>query len=233
MKKVFYLAFLPFMLTGCLSKSVSKDKMKEVVLAAETNITEGNFDNVHAKDTNQYTYDYKEGNFFRSHMFALILVVPVTETICTWEQDGKYYHYEKHTTSSKDVDKEITKDEFDTYMAAHKATMKSLLMSPISQSKKLLEPENIPEEDPVKYETVKKESYKADMSGKTYTQKGTGVYKQSVYQNGGEQILEKEWSNTIKYTNNFPTEWSYNNDGKKKWNYSYGKAEFKNPKENN
>ena len=230
MKKQFYLAFLPLLLTGCLSKSVSKEKMADVISQAENNITTGSFTNVHVNDKLQYKYDYKEGEFYREYMFALLLVVPITDLVCTWQEDGKYYHYENHSATSKKVDEEITKEQFDVYMLAHKETMKNLLMSPIKESKKIMYPEQIPAEDPTKYTSVKDVSYKSNLAGSTFTLKGTGVYTVDIYQDGQETKQEKEQKDTIKYSNNLPTEWSCKNDGEKKWNYKYGKAEFLNPK---
>ena len=234
MKKGILLVLLPTLLTtGCFSSSIKEDKMKEVVAEVESNVNSGNFTNVHINDKIQHKFDYKEGEFYRYSDFALLLIVPITELVCTWKQDGKYYHYEKYSANEKkNVDKEITKEEFDTYMAAHKLTVQYQLNVPVTASKKLLKTYQYDEYTAVKYKDVVDTSYKYNSFEKEYTQKGTGLYDITQYEDGGEKTITKEEKHTINYKNGLPSSWTIKGDSEQKWKYSYGKAEFKNPKEN-
>ena len=235
MKKSICLALLPVLLTtGCFSSSIKEDKMKEVVAETESNVTSGNFTNVHIKDKLQYKFDYKEGEFYRYSDFALILIIPYTELVCTWQQDGKYYHYEKYSVNEKkNKDQEITKEEFDLLMAEHKKTVQAQLMNPINESKRLLGTFNYEGTYITPYKDIKSVSFKYASIQKEYRQKGTGVYEETLYEDGVEKVIEKENKNTIVYKNGLPTQWTIKNDGDKKWQYQFGKAEFTNPKENN
>ena len=231
MKKQLCLALLPVLLTtGCFSSSVSQDKMKDQINEVESNINQGNFTNVKIKDKLQYKYDYKEGEFYRYSDFALILIVPYTELVCTWQENGHYYHYEKYSINEKkNKDEEITKEQFDAYMADHKKTVQTQLNNPIKEAKKLLGTYTY-EEYELRYKEVADVSCKYNFFEKEYTLKGTGIWEETIYEDGVETTKQKEQKDTLKFKKGLPTEWSYKNDGDKKWTYSYGKAEFKNPK---
>lgn len=235
MKKSLLLVLLPCLLTtGCFSSSINEDKMKEVVNEVEAKVSAGDFTNVHINDKIQHKYDYKEGEFYRYSDFALLLIVPITELVCTWTQDGKYYHYEKYSANEKkNKDEEITKEQFDLYMAEHKKSVQYQLENPVKASKKLLGTYKYEETDYTKYKSIKDTSYKYNSFEKEYTQKGTGVYDVTLYEDGVEKTVEKEDKYTIVYKNGMPVKMTTKNDGDQTWKFSYGKAEFKNPKENN
>ena len=232
MKKSILLVLIPTLFTtGCFSSSISEDKMKQVVSDIETNIDNGNFTNVHIRDKLQYQFDYKEGSFYRYHNFALLILVPITDTEATWEENGKYYHYEYNSMTKKTIDEEIDKAAFDTYMVKHKASIAAQLMAPVNASKKLLGTYDYGEIPVNKYEDIQGASYKLNSFEKKYTQKGTGIYYVDMYEDGVEKRVEKQDKHTIVYKNSLPIEWTTKNDGESKWKYSYGKAEFTNPKQ--
>ena len=234
MKKSMILVLLPALLTtGCFSSTIKEEKMEEVVNEVESTITSGNFTNVHINDKIQHKYEYKEGEFFYYNDFALLLIVPITELVCTWSQDGKYYHYEKYSANEKkNKDEEITKEQFDAYMAEHKKTIAYQLMNPVNASKKLLGTYQYQETDYTKYKSIKDTSYKYNSFEKEYTQKATGVYDLTMYEDGVEKTVEKEDKYTIVYKKGMPVKMTTKNDGDQTWKYTYGNAKFHNPKEN-
>ena len=230
MKKSVLLVLLPCLLTtGCFSSSISEDKMKEVVSEVEAKVSAGDFTNVHINDKIQHKYDYKEGEFYRYSDFALLLIVPITELVCTWSQDGKYYE----ELLNMMFDGKITKEQFDEYMAEHKKSVQYQLMNPVNASKKLLGTYQYDDPYVTQYKEVKDPSYKYNSFEKEYTQKGTGIYEVTLYEDGAEKTVQKEDKYTIVYKNGKPVKMTIKNDGDQTWKYSYGKAEFKNPKENN
>ena len=104
------LAMSTMLLTAC-DTGISQEKFVEHLNATKANITLESevLNNVHIKDkSNLNQTNYKEGEFY-SKVSGLILT-RVQEY--TWkDEDGKYYHYKKSVL--EDIDKEITKEQFD------------------------------------------------------------------------------------------------------------------------
>ena len=205
-KKMFLLIpTASLLLTGCFDKTVSKDDMKKIILDAGDAVT--SVTNVRIRNKIQHSYDYKEGEFYRYHNFALILA----ETECVWKENGSYYHYVNYTWTDKyNTDKEITKEEFDTLMSKCKNEVIKTLLVPVQRAFDIID-------DPA-YETTCKSS-----SG-TYTMKSAKPNTASE----GETSNEEKY--TIKFKNNLPTNYKIDINGEQDWKYQYGKAEFINPK---
>ena len=220
------LPLVAFLLTGCFEKTISQDEFaSKAVNEAERYLAQESdkITNVHIKTKLQYTYDYKEGEFYRYYMFALIVIVPLTELECVWKEDGKYYRYVDYSAQdNKHVDKEITKEEFDTYMAAGKTSILTRLTDPVTRVKELMN-NAIPYYETAEYNNT----YKYSSSDKVYTLTSS-VTRPANY--GSEETTTDKY--TIKFKNSLPTKYSYKNDGEQTWEYSYGKAKFTNPKNN-
>lgn len=214
------------LMTGC-SKKLSEDKFKEVLQSVTDTVNAGTeVTNVHIKDNAQYTYDYKEGEFFRYHSFALLILVPVTDTVCTWEEDGKYYHYVNNTLTKKTEDVEISKDDFDKYMAEHKKTIQEALLRTVDAAKTLIAA------DPVTYISVENKFSYATFE-KTYKMSSKNTKEVEVTEGSETKKEIREETNNIEFKNNLPKEWIIKNDGKKTWKYTYGDAKFTNPHNTN
>ena len=228
MKKQLFISTLltsSLLLTGCFSKSISAEEFKTALNDVKTYVN-GEFAsgdmNCHINDDLQYTYDFKEGEFFRYNSFALLIIVPITELECTWTKDGKYYHYVKYSANEKkNKDEEITKAEFDALMLVHKATMLTQLNRPITSTETYMSDENT------------ESTYSYNSSSKTYSINAVVKYTVEMYEDGSMTSVEKQETNNISFKNNLPTQWKIKVDGKKTWKYSYGNAKFTNPKDNN
>ncbi len=143
-QKALLLMTFPFLLSGCV-KSINSEQFNEKFATVEAN-----FDNdetfpkrlhINTKN-NTRTYDYKEGEYYRHTTWALIILVPVTSNTSTWTQDGKYYYYNKTEFSSNPEFREITKEQFDSYMTAGLATIKNSFANPINKAKELMSYDN-------------------------------------------------------------------------------------------
>lgn len=211
------------LMTGCFAKTITKEKFDEAMVTVKQNIE--NVTNVHIKDKIQHTYDYKEGEFYRYNQFALLLVVPIAETECTWVEDGKYYHfYSNSTDSKKNENKEITAEEFSVYMLKHKVEIQTVLNRPFEEMK-LFDGSN-PD-----YSEITN-SYKYSSLEKSYSLTTKAKFKVTLYEDGQDKTEYKDVKETYEFKKNLPSKWTKKLDGDSTWKYTYGKAEFKNPNDN-
>ena len=206
------------LMTGC-SKKLSEDKFKEVLQSVTDTVNAGTeVTNVHIKDNAQYTYDYKEGEFFRYHSFALLILVPVTDTVCTWEEDGKYYHYKKSVLEN--VDKEITEEQFNVYMA----TARGEICAKLNEG--IMECENLLREEPELYTDVKNAFYQTAKG--EYRLNSTMLYKTN---DNGEEVT-KQRKVIFLMKKNLPIKYTVKTDSDSTTSYTYGNAKFSKPEHN-
>ena len=162
MKRTNVLTLFPFIaltLTSCVN-GISKDEYEAKLSEVEANYA--NITDVHINNRNNTTkYDYKEGEFYGYYNFALIIFVPITQGTYTWKDGDKYYHTEVHADSSKTKKSEISKEQFDTYMTAHKAKILSLM------SEVTLKIHDFMQENPTTVSKAENE-YKYDSFNKEY-----------------------------------------------------------------
>lgn len=209
-KKLFLIVpAITLLLTGCFDKTVSKENMIKVLEEAESAFMseQSLFTNVRIRNKIQHSYDYKEGEFYRYHEFALIYY----QTECIWVENGEYYHYLVDGWNSKlNVDAKVSKEEFDELMGKAKNKITNELFRPIDKAYQIA----------TKDDPTFKNTYKSN-SG-TYTVKSERQYVTSEGQSETEKYV-------IKFKNNLPTRYQINNNGEQDWKYQYGKAEFINP----
>ena len=229
-KALLFLPLVTTLLTGCsFSSSLSKEKFQSNFDKVTENMEQNPPTNVTIKDKILGTDErqYKEGEFYTYKYFVVAIILPVDEREATWKEDGKFYHYVYNNISKKDSLTEINESTFNTYMAAHKATIMSMLMEPINTTKDLLN------ENKEVYKSVSN-SYKKDMFSNEFYIKSNVTY-ETV---NGDAKEEHQKTITIKYKDNLPIE----NTSKEKTDkgtttntrkYTYGKATFVNPSKSN
>ncbi len=211
-KALILLPLTSLLLTGCFEKAINKEQFLEAVKNSQAVLESGEkVTNVRIRQGIQYSYDYKEGEFYRYHDFALILA----ETVIVWKEENKYYRYVNYTYTDKyNFDGEISKEQFDEYMGAGKKDLIKVLNNPLEKAGKIANNSD----DAVTYDAT----FKYSSMDKQYTLKATGKSLTS----------EEEYQYTIKIKNNLPTEYKYNLNGSKSdttWKYQYGKAELTKP----
>ena len=227
MKKAYLLLTLPLLLTGCFSTSVKKDKFQAVLQEAEKNVAldSNKLDDVRIHNKLSVDlYNYKEGEFYSYRYFALILIVPVSHGEYTWKEDGKYYYAETFTDSKKNKTGEITEEQFNTRMAAHRLTIYQKINEPLNDADKILN-DNYDEGYTVDNYKMSKE-----FLGSSYSLKAEISHLESDYSSGEEVKVKKTSTHTIKIKNGLPNTYtSKTDDSETKWTYEFGKASFSNP----
>lgn len=223
MKKTALLIALPLLsmtLTSC-QQSVKEEKFISMLDEVKTTLSS---DDERLKDVKIYSnlntevYNYKEGEYYSYKMFALIIIVPITQGDYVWKEDGKYYHAETHTDSKKDRCTEITEEVFLSKMVAYKEKILNKLSEPLNTTYELMEGTD-------KYESIKNH-YQYDSLEKTYI--FTSQVENKAIDESGSEILNKS-TITIKYKNGLPILNRSKGESTSKWTYSYGKSELVKP----
>ena len=203
------------LLTAC-DTGISQEKFVEHLNATKANITLESevLNNVHIKDkSNLNQTNYKEGEFY-SKVSGLILT-RVQEY--TWkDEDGKYYHYKKSVL--EDIDKEITKEQFDVYMA----TARGEICAKLNEG--IMECENLLREEPETYINVKNAFYQTAKG--EYRLNSTMTYKE----NGDG--AEKTRKVIFLMKKNLPIKYTVKTDSESTTSYTYGNAKFSKPEHN-
>ena len=215
-KSIITLSLVPVMLAGCsLPKKINEEQFREkynetvTYLSSVDNVPS----NIHIQNKAGATkYDYKEGEFYGYYNFALLILVPVTGGEYTWKEEGKFYHAEKNMfDNKKSYKKEITEEQFNTYMAGHKNKMLEELQMPLNMATILLNGgEN--------YENIRNTYYSVGKTGWKLSSKAEYVSDNN-----------KTYSYTIQFNNNLPVKYTSKGDSETVWKYSLGKAKLSVP----
>ena len=223
MKKTSSIILLPMtalILSGCFSsyKSISSDEFKEFLTTAQSEVAvdSDKIDNVSMSTyLGVESYNYKKGEFYRYNYFLFALLIVVSQQECTWKEDGKYYYYSYSSVTQKTVDQEITEEEFNTKMAAHRAKISSKLSEPYVTSLAYIEA-------PVEGTDVK------------YSKSSTHYRLIASRKDASSSDSSKTvtYTTTITFKNNLPEKWENKGEGKSYTQYSFGDAEFHNPHDN-
>ena len=164
------------------------------------------------------SYNYKEGEFYAYRYVAIALIIPINQQDYTWIEDGKYYHCEIRVLDKLTYKKEITKEQFDNYMIAHKQTILNQLDEPLDKIDNLLE------KDPEEYVSV-------DNTFSQHSNKDEGyrLSSKAVQSIGDNQTKTTEYN--IDFTDTRPTSFETKEEGSngRTWTYSYGNASFNKP----
>ena len=209
------MAMSTMLLTAC-DTGISQEKFVEHLNATKANITLESevLNNVHIKDKSSLNQtNYKEGEFY-SKVSGLVLT-RVQEY--TWkDEDGKYYHYKKSLL--EDIDKEITKEQFDVYMA----TARGEICAKLNEG--IMECENLLREEPETYINVKNAFYQTAKG--EYRLNSTMTYKE----NGDG--AEKTRKVIFLMKKNLPIKYTVKTDSESTISYTYGNAKFSKPEHN-
>ena len=168
-------------------------------------------------------------------MFALILIVPVTQGTYTWKENDKYYHAETHTDSKKNKKTEITKEQFDTYMLGHKAKMISMMEDVTGKIKNLMQdkPEGgITATNEYKYDGFNSEYHfysKAKVPTGTEYNPDTDQMEYTNYQDVDYFVSFKDQKLKEYHSKTTDTSTSETNTSDSYLYFSFGNAEFKEP----
>ena len=225
-KKVpFMLMTLSTLLLAACDSKVSQEKFVEQLSAVEANITldSEKLDNVHMQNKLGINkIDYKEGEFYVNTTDALALIIPIITELYTWregdsETNYKYYHAEKHTITSNNKWNEISKEQFDVYMANGRAEVCAKLNEGPTACRNFLKDE--PEGG---YYNVKNSFAKTISS--EYKMTSNSNYKAME----NEQEVEKTYKTTFIFKNGLPVKYTVKNNGSESfYKYSFGKAELR------
>ena len=176
------------------------------------------------------SYNYKEGEFYAYKMFALILIVPVSEQDYTWKENGEYWHYSYNSVGNKKTLAKITETVFEQYMNVGKGKVTEYLLNP------LLKAEQLMDENQVQYKSVSNK-YKKNIFKDQYTLVSTAkeeiVTSHDEYnEETGEytpvidSTEEKTTTFTIALKKSLPVKYTTKDDSEQTWTYTYGDAEF-------
>ena len=223
---------VPMLLTGCFRTSVSQDKFAKQIDTAKASIAldSSRIDNVHIHNKLSVdNYNYKKGEFYSYHMFAIALIVPITHGEYTWKDGDKYYHALTYTDSSKNKTAEIDEAQFNTYMETHRVTIQNLLQEPVSLAESLLNKTN--ETYTVKSNALTYEAFSSEyrlVSKVSYQEHDPNNY---------DQMITRDKTYTYKMKKGLPSSMTYKenweNGSEQTWSYSYGDATFSDPTKSN
>ena len=76
-------------------------------------------------------------------------------------------------------------------------------------------------------------SYSYSSFSKEYEMKSKSKYKVTTYQEGQEVTENKDCTETFVFKDYLPTKWTKKLDGETTWKFTYGKATFTNPNDQN
>ena len=216
------IAMSAMVLTACDTK-ISQDKFVAQLETTKANITLDSeaLDNVHMSNKlNVNVIDYKKDEFYINTTFAMALIIPIITKYYTWkDEDGKYYHAEEHTITSNNQYKEITKEQFDVYMASGRGDICAKLNEGVANCESMLKEQ--PEDS--QYYNIKN-SFVQTINGE-YKMTSTMNYKTT--QDGSE--VEKTRKTTFIFKKNLPVKYTINDNGESFYKYSFGKAELRKP----
>ena len=103
-KILLLLPFLTLSLTAC-EKSIKEEEFNTQLASIRETLTTGEderLNDIHINNSlSTEAYNYKEGEYYSYKMFALILIVPITQGDYLWKEDGKFYHAERKTKKKK------------------------------------------------------------------------------------------------------------------------------------
>ena len=220
---------IPLLLVGSISLTscaitfkTSKEKFLKSFESVETNLSsmENTPSNVHINNNfNVNVYEYKEGEFFSYRLTAIILFIPIIQGKFTWKEDGKYYHAETHTDSSKNTFSEISEIEFNTYMEAHRQTIYDELRSTVDSVNALLDAE---ENGSPQYSSVSNSYRKLLFGGVEFKSKVTT----------GDSEEPHQYQFTYDFKNGLPKTYikkDLDDKSSNKYVYKYGSARFTKP----
>ena len=211
------LAMSTMLLTAC-DTGISQEKFVAQLNSTKANITLESevLDNVHITDKSSLNQtNYKEGEFY-SKVSGLILT-RVQEY--TWkDEDGKYYHYKKSVLEN--VDKEITEEQFNVYMA----TARGEICAKLNEG--IMECENLLREEPELYTDVKNAFYQTAKG--EYRLNSTMLYKTN---DNGEEVT-KQRKVIFLMKKNLPIKYTVKTDSDSTTSYTYGNAKFSKPEHN-
>lgn len=210
------MATATMLLTACDTK-ISQDKFVAQLEATKANITLDSeaLDNVHIYNKlSVHNINYKEGEF-ASEVNGLILTR--TQKYTWIDENGRYYHYEKSLITS--IDKEITKAEFDIYMATARGEICAKLNEGVANCENMLKEQA---DDSVYYNV--KNSFAQTINGE-YKMNSTMNYKTTE---DGQEV-EATRKTTFIFKKNLPVKYTINDNGENYYKYTYGNAEFKKP----
>ena len=208
------MAMSTMLLTAC-DTGISQEKFVEHLNATKANITLESevLDNVHIHDKSSLNQtNYKEGEFY-SKVSGLILT-RVQEY--TWkDEDGKYYHIKKSLVEN--IDKEITEEQFNVYMA----TARGEICAKLNEG--IMECENLLREEPDMYTNVKNSFYQ--------TAKGEYRLNSTMTTKVMEESQEVEKTRKVIFLmkKNLPTKYTIKLDSSSTVSYTYGNAKFTKP----
>ena len=208
------MAMSTMLLTAC-DTGISQEKFVEHLNATKANITLESevLDNVHIQDKSSLNQtNYKEGEFY-SKVSGLILT-RVQEY--TWkDEDGKYYHIKKSLVEN--IDKEITEEQFNVYMA----TARGEICAKLNEG--IMECENLLREEPDMYTNVKNSFYQ--------TAKGEYRLNSTMTTKVMEESQEVEKTRKVIFLmkKNLPTKYTIKLDSSSTVSYTYGNAKFTKP----
>ena len=211
------------LLTGCFNKSISKEQFTEKLSEVKTHLLEQNSDitNVHMQTGLGVAvhYEYKEGEFYDYSSLGILGIL--SERNATWLEDGKYYHYHSSVGHRDAKVEEITKEQFDTYMAENKNTVITKLMEPV------LEAELLNGEKPEQYLEVTNKYYEISKGFKLESK----VKYQEPDKDDSSKMVDATKNYVFEFKNNLPTKYTYktSNGSNTKYTYSYGNASFSKP----
>ena len=219
------LALGSLVLTAC-ETNIKQEKFVSILDATEANVTmeSDNLNNVHMQNKlGVNKIDYKEGEFYINTTNALALIIPIITELYTWregdsEANYKYYHAEKHTITSNTKWAEITKEQFDVYMATGRGEVYAKLNQGITSCRNMLKPA----EEQEQYKNIKNTFYKT--AGGEYKMYSTMTYDYV----DGEETKEKKRSTTFTIKNNLPVKFTTKDDGSESfYKFSYGNAKLR------
>lgn len=222
------LALSSIVLTGC-SQSKLKAQYGEMVQEGKNKVAEVTNVKFHNK-LSVNSYNYKEGEFYAYKMFALILIVPVSEQNYTWKENGEYWHYTSNSIGNKKTLTKIDEETFNSMMAAHKATITAELLNP------LLKAEQLMDENQTEYKSVSNK-FKNNMFNGQSSLQSTAVKEVVTSQDDCDAetgqcttVVDNTTEETTKYTialkKSLPVKYTVETDSEQTWTYTYGNAEF-------
>ena len=218
-------------LTGCFLKKLSQDEFLSRLddVKGQLTLTNEKMNDIHINNKlNVNVYNYKEGEFYAYKMFALILIVPVTEGEYIYKQDGKFYQIKTHTDSKKDTKTEISEEQFNILMLERKQSMIDRLMMPVNTCEGLINGTTEQEYKSVK-NTFKGSKKKLQFVSNVTFDVTTNEYNDETGVTE-EKVEEKKGKFTITFESNLPKKYiNKTDDGETTWDYCYGKAELNLP----
>jgi len=213
------------LLTSCAKSSkveIKEEEMKEKYAALMASVSNfgSAFDDIRANQNQGFTYEYryKKDEFYSFRDVALVIIVPINIQDFTWKENDKYYHCEIRLSDDRTYKKEITQEQYVSYMDKHRQSMKDLLMNPVEIGN-----ERINNQD--KFKSVLNKCY-YDKSIKQYRFESQATI-------AGEEGQEDKTSVFIMwFDENRPYSYAETisgESGSTTWNFTYDATQFEQP----